>query len=417
MLHQVIIALAVFTYVDGSGIGHAPATGPVVTSASSQYFERTFNRLVAAPPQVLVPAPAPPPQAVVPVPQPNQVFIPAPAPPPVVLQAQPPPVLASPPQQFIHVPPQQPVFTPQHAVFVSPVPNNTPAPANPVQPTPDATQQPNVAIAVATAHAAAPVATILLPPYPFGFPPGFGYIQPEQPVNVPEEKPKETTTPVPTTRITEATTTVREPETTPVPSNSDNSFVQALPSNENVNFKQYGLPLPQPQLPQFQGCKRCNGVLPQRQPLPQAEATGQSSSTTTPVRPWPQQPKPQGWSQHVHYHIKDAPQKLKTSVEVVPIPLAYIAPPPATRQQPHRHIKIIKHIYGFAAEPSSKVIIREVPTSLRIRQVKRPAHTYGHKAAIATRSVLSQNQKPLNKNAEPTTFRPLSGTHQKPPKV
>ncbi|XP_026752472.3 uncharacterized protein LOC113512757 [Galleria mellonella] len=318
MLRTVIVLSALYTVVQCSGVIHNPGivpvaavpavqNGPVVAATSSQYFERTFNRLVAPP--VLEP--------VIPV---------APSPPPVFIQPSP----------------------------------SAAVPVAPVEPTVTAPIQPNVAIAVATAHAAAPVATILLPPYPFGPPPTIGFIPPSPPINVPDEDRKESTT-EPTTR-TETKTTVRTPETTTqLPSNSDNNFVQALPSNENVNFKQYYAP---PQYPQ------------------------------PPPRP--------------------KPQKLKTSVEVVPVPLQYISPPPI--KQP-THAPIIKHIHTYVP---TKIIVRSV-SPYRIRTVRRPARIVMYRAPVSAKLGVPQfpqnNGRPVTRDIEPTTFRPFIRPTTKPPRV
>lgn len=277
--------------------------GPVL-AASSQYFERTFNRLVV-PPQLE----------------------------PVIPVAPPPPVLVQP--------------TPSAAV-----------PVLPIEPTVNAPIQPNVAIAIATAHAAAPVATILLPPYPFGPPPTIGFIPPNPPINVPDEDRKESTTQLTTKEVK---TTPREPEsTTPLPSNSDNNFVQALPSNQNVNFKQYYAP-----------------------PLP--------------LEP----PKPK-------------PQKLKTSVEIVPVPLQYISPPPLVQHAP---IKAIKHVHTYVP---TKIIIRPI-SSHRIRTVRRPVRLVKYRipltARIGSPGAPQNVRRPIVRDIEPTTLRPFIRPTTRPPRV
>lgn len=358
-----------------SGVGHIEPAGvaPVVTAASSQYFERTYNRLVAASPPVLEPI-AP----VVPI---------------------------------LPVAPSPPVFVPR-------VPNNVPVPVNPSNPS--ESSPPNVAIAVATANAAAPVATILLPPYPFGLPPGYGFISPGQQTTPFEENTKEITTQKPTTKQTEPTTTEQIQETTPKPSNSDDSFVQALPSNDNINFKQYGLPLPphSSQLPQQQPQPLPKQPWPQTQPRPQQQWVQQ------------QQPKPQFWSQnqskqpqrpqqhpHFHVHTHEKPQKLKTSVEIVPVPLAYITPPPINSHVPHHHIKVVKHIYGFVPEHSAKIIIRPLKSSHRIRSVSGTTRLVAYKAPSSAKNIRLQTIQPINRNAEPTTFNPFPRPNTKPPRV
>ncbi|CAH0584232.1 unnamed protein product [Chrysodeixis includens] len=392
---------------------------PVVTAASSQYFQRTFNRLVV---------------------------------PPVVAPVAPPPL--------------QPVFHvgPPPTVFVEPT-RTVPVAVNPSPPTQPAPIQPNVAIAVATAHAAAPVATILLPPYPFGFPPNFGFIPSEQqPVNVPDENTKEPTTQ--STTQTEGTTTSQEPEpTTPVPSGSDNNFVQAQPSNDNINFKQYGAPAPpngpqfqpnqprpqfQPnQRPQFQPQQPRPQIQPNQrpqfqpqQPRPQIqplqprpqfplqqsanEFSSQAQPQYPPLQPHPQpqfppqQPRPQYQPQATPQNqrpVYQAPQqpwpqqkpkptKLKTSVEVVPVPLAYITPPPLhkTHAHPtHAHVKVVKHIYSFVPASHAKIIIRPVKI--------RPARL------VKVKKIHPQNLRANARDIEVTTFSPFPRPNTKPPKV
>lgn len=303
----VLAAVCSIGHSSGVGVHEAVAPAPVVTAASSQYFERTFNRLVAAQP----------------------VFE------PVIPVAQTPPVV------------------------VEPVTKNVPVPVHPTQSLPP----PNVAIAVATAHAAAPVATILLPPYPFGLPPSIGFI-PAPPINVPdEERPRESTT-KPSTKAT-----TREPEPTtplPSPSNTDNSFAQPLPSNQHNNFNQYYAPPVQ---------------------LPVTK-----------------------------------PQKLKTSVEVVPVPLQYIAPPPMLHHHHHHHhhgVKPVKIVHAFV--PRAKIIIRPVSSPLRIRRVRIPVRLVAYRPVNARNGArrFPQNVR-LRTNAreaEPTTFRPLNRPITKPPRI
>lgn len=301
------------------------AAPPVVAASSSQYFERTFNRLVAAHPV----------QPVIPV---------APVP----------------------------------AVFVEPVTRTVPAAPVPVNPTQNVPVEPNVAIAIATAHAAAPVATILLPPYPFGLPPGVGFVPSFPPTKVPqEESRKESTTP-------QTTTTIREPEPTtplPQPSNTDNSFAQPLlpsNSNQNVNFnQQYGAPLPLP---------------------------------------------------------AGKPQKLKTAVEVVPVPLAYIAPPPLNHHHHHHHhanhahlqAKSVRYVHTFIPSSQGKVIIRPVSAPIRVRTVRVPARLVIHKIPVlakkgytAARSTQNALRRSNNiRDTEPTTFNPFNRPNStKPPRL
>lgn len=298
---QVIFLSLTCGYVRSSGFHPVavPGTAPIVTAASSQYFERTFNRLVAAPLNPVVPvAPVFP---VLPAP-PVVQHIPAVPPPPVVVDAK----------------------------------RTTSIPVTPTLQPQGSAVDPNVAIAIATAHAAAPVATILLPPYPFGLPPTFGFVpqtqQPEPTTSENSNNNRESTTSRTTVQI--KTTTEREPQdlSTSLPSNIDNSFAQALPSNQNVNFKQYLAP-----------------------PLP--------------TRPQPLPPV-------------SRPQKFKTNVEVVPVPLAYIAPPPLSALHHHHHhqhhhhhhhqhqaLKLVPHIHKLV--PKTRIIVRPV-TSHRIRVIKTP---------------------------------------------
>ncbi|XP_072947678.1 uncharacterized protein [Epargyreus clarus] len=343
----VILLSAICSLVQSSEFHDvAPGAAPVVTAASSQYFERTFNRLVAAPVQHVFPV-APPP--------------------PVIVDAK---------------------------TTITPV-----IPTNPPQPVP---ADPNIAIAIATAQAAAPVATILLPPYPFGLPPTFGFIPSPPPFNVPSENPnKESTTPKPTTQAT----TEKDLEVAPLPSNNDNSFAQALPSNENVNFRQYlAPPLPV-------------------QPLPQPARPYQ------PPRPDPRPLLPQPLPQLPP--VPQVPQKLKTTVEVVPVPLTYIAPPPEFTHSHihahhhghhghhghHAHIKVSKHAHYHTYIPKkAKIIIRPV----RVHTIRVPARLVAYKAT-ARSSVPRYPQNALRvsgpKEREPTTFRPLNRPVTKPPRL
>lgn len=298
------------------------APPPVVTAHSSQYFERTFNRLVVAPP----------------------VFEPVP-----FVQV---PVPVAPAPSVIHVA--------QPAVAVQPVTKIVPAPT--VTPTENVPVDPNVAIAVATAHAAAPVTTILLPPYPFVPPHTIGFIPPVPPINVPDEDRKEPTTQS-TTIVTE--TTPREPEpTTPIslPSNTANSFAQALPSNQNVNYHQvYGPPRP-----------------------PHAR-----------------------------------PQKLKTSVEVVPVPLEYISPPPLLAHLHHHHHHHHNphhghhnaHIHTFVPAPA-KLIVRPVI----LRKVRVPVRLVKYRRPLPARNIARSGVVGV-RDPEPTTFSPVNRPITKPPRV
>lgn len=307
------------------------APPPVITAQSSQYFERTFNRLIV-PPSVLEPVPF----AQVPV----QV-----APAPSVIRVAPaPPVI-----QVAQLPP----------VAVEPVTKTVPVPS--VPPTENVPVEPNVAIAVATAHAVAPIATILLPPYPFVPPHTIGFIPPVPPINVLDEDRKESTTRS-TTIITQTTLREREPTTPiPLPSNTANSFAQAQPSNQNVNFNQiYGPPLPPPQA---------------------------------------------------------KPQKLKTSVEVVPVPLEYISPPPLLAHLHHHHHHHPHHghhrahIHTFIPAPA-KLIVRPV----RLRKVRVPVRLVKYRGPLPARSI-ARSDVFSAREREPTTFNPINRPNTKPPRI
>ncbi|XP_023936768.1 uncharacterized protein LOC112044977 [Bicyclus anynana] len=459
----------------------APAgVAPVVTAASSQYFERTFNRLVAVPPlqPVLPLAPAPvAPAAVAPVAPPSilSVLPIAPARPPVVVDAtrttaEPPPL---------------------------------PPPSNPLDP--------NIAIAIATAQAA-PVATILLPPYPFGFPPSFGLLP--QPPQAPSDT-RESTTSKTTTTIQATTTQKEEDPTTPVPSNIDNAFAQA-PSNQDVNFRQYlapqlpgqgiatqqpalrpqqipdpnqqfpgpnqqypgsnqqypgpnqQFPGPNPQFPgpnqqypgpnqqfpgpnqqfpgpnqQFPGPNQQfpgpNQQVPgpnqhfpdpnQQLPGPRPQQFPGTNSRPNPIPlPNPQQfPLPNSWPQSIPQHLPlpDArPIKFKTNVEVVPVPLAYIAPPSPHQHHHHNHhhhhhhqsLKVIPHVHTFVPK-TSKIIIRPV-TALRIRTLRTPVPfaTYGP-PKLVKRLALNYPRKIRSRDTELTTFKPINRQFTKPQRL
>ncbi|CAK1586235.1 unnamed protein product [Parnassius mnemosyne] len=365
MLVTISLLLTACGLVQSSGVslpaGNAPA--PVVTASSSQYFERNFNRLVPAQPALEPVYPVAPPPPVVQIAR-APTFVPVAPPPPVLPVAQIPNVIRVAPVPRV-IP-----FLPARPVSGEPTTKNNQEPPMPVNPQQNIPSDPNVAIAVATANAAAPVATILLPPYPFGPPPSLGFIPPWPVFNTPEGKREnESTTTISTTR-TEATTTEKESETTtPVPSNVDNSFAQALPSNDNVNFRQY---LPPP----FQ--------LPLEPYLP-------------PMRR-PQTARPP----------QARPQKVKTAVEVVPVPLTYIAPPPLKKHHPVKLIKVTKHIHTFI--PTGKIIIR--PVSHRMRSIRNPAYiilyrkpTFAKKVAAGYPQAVSSRSK--SRDVEPTTFRPV----------
>ncbi|CAG5025743.1 unnamed protein product [Parnassius apollo] len=361
MLVTISLFLAACGLVQSSGVNllaPAGAPAPVVTASSSQYFERNFNRLVPAQPALQPVYPVAPPPPVVEVAR-APTFVPVAPASPVIPVAQVPNVIRVAPVPRV-VP-----FLPARPVFGEPTTKNNQEPATPVNPQQNIPADPNVAFAVATANAAAPVATILLPPYPFGPPPSLGFIPPWPVFNTPEVKRENESTTTSTTR-TQATTTERESETTtPVPSNVDNSFAQALPSNDNVNFRQY---LPPPfQLP----------LEPYSPPMGRPQT----------ARP------PQA-----------KPQKVKTAVEVVPVPLTYIAPPPLKKHHPVKLIKVTKHIHTFI--PTGKIIIR--PVSYRTRA--KPAYvivyrkpTFAKKVAAGYPQAVSSRSK--SRDVEPTTFR------------
>lgn len=327
-----------------SGVGHLAPLGavtpiaqvaqvvppPVITAQSSQYFERTFNRLIVPPPVFEPVAFSQVPVQVAPVPS-------------VIHVASAPPVV-----QVAQLPP----------VAIEPVTKTVPAPPVPPENVP---VEPNIAVAVATAHAAAPIATILLPPYPFIPPHTIGFISPEPPINVPDEDKKESTTQS-TTIVTQITPRIPEPTTPlPLPSNTANSFAQAQSSNQNVNFNQvYGPP----------------------QRPPQA-----------------------------------VPQKLKTSVEVVPVPLEYISPPPLLahlhdhhQHHPH-HGHHHAHIHTFIPAPA-KLIVRPV----RLRKVRVPVRLVKYRRPLPAR-IIARSGVASARETEPTTFNPINRPITKPPRV
>ncbi|CAK1556217.1 unnamed protein product [Leptosia nina] len=345
MIFDKITLLAVICGVAyGSGIHElqlAPGEpAPVVTAASSQYFQRTFNRLVAAPVFEQVPvAPILPPPQVIPVG------------PPTVLPVQP-------TAPVIPVASQPPVIVEATRTTVLPPPTNPPE---------NAASDPNIALAIATTHAAAPVATILLPPYPFGLPPGFNFI-PQPTDSFPTDNPNKEPT---TQATTKKSKTTQNATTTVAPSNIDDSFIQALPSNENPNvFRQYLAPQVPQQLPQ------------------------------TPAQ---------------------KPQKLKANFEIVPVPLTYIAPPPLTlHHHHHKHhhhhslpLKVVPHVHTFIPKSSKIIIIRPLSAPLRVRTVKIPQYKAPQKARNVPRRI---SQMGNNRDIEPTTFRPNRPLN-KPPRI
>lgn len=329
-----------------SGVGHLAPLGavapnvqvaqvvppPFVTAQSSQYFERTFNRLVIPPP----------------------VFEHVPF-------AQVPVQVASAPS-VIRVAPARPIIQVAQLPPLAVEPVTKTVPAQPVPPAENVPFEPNVAIAVATAHAVAPVTTILLPPYPFVPPHTIGFIPPVPPINVPDEDRQGSTTQS-TTIVTQ--TTPREPEPTtpiPLPSNTANSFAQAQPSNQNVNFNQVYGPPPRP---------------------PQVK-----------------------------------PQKLKTSVEVVPVPLEYISPPPLLAHLHHHHHhhhphhgRHNAHIHTFVPAPT-KLIVRPV----RLRKVRVPVRLVNYRGSLPARTI-ARSGVVRTRETEPTTFNPINRPITKPPRV
>lgn len=375
---QVLCVTSICSVVHSSGVHHfnAPIGGaPVVTASSSQYFQRTFNRLVAAPP--LVPVSVPPLVPVAPAPpvflQPAQ-SLPAPLPPPQVIS-------------FRAVPPV-------HNIPLQPV-----QPAQPAQPV-----EPNVAIAIATAYAA-PVATILLPPYPFGFPPGYGLIPQERPSNgdAKSQDPEQTT--MKTTTQVEVQTTLRETETTtPLPAGSDTNFDQAS-SNQDPNFNQFLPPASRPQPQPSNQDINFRQYLAPAPPRPQGQPSNQNVNFRQYLTPQRPQLQPQPQFQHTlpephhhhhlypHIHVNGKPQKLTTVVEIEKAPLAYIAPPPLPKY-PHNHeaIKVVKHVHTFVPA-KAKLIIRPV--------------THHHIRSVPVKVL--EYKKSLSVKAAPRTFNVRSG--------
>ncbi|CAH2207767.1 jg471, partial [Pararge aegeria aegeria] len=481
----VLLLLITCGIVQSSGVHQlTPAGGaPIVTAASSQYFERTFNRLVPAPPLL----------------EPVLPFAPAPMAPVF-------PVAPAPPRPILSVLP----IAPAPPVVVEAT-RTTSVPVNPTNP-PLSAGNPNIAIAIATAHAAAPVATILLPPYPFGFPPSFGLL-PQAPQTPSDPNNREATT-LKTTTTVQATKTQREDATTPVPSNIDNSFAQALPSD--VNIRQYlapqlpvqgarpQQPVPRPQDPnqipqqfpvpnqrpqqfprpdqrpeefpgpnqrppqfprpdqrpqEFPGPNQRPQQFPRPDQRPQEfpgpnqrpqkfPGSDQRPQQFPGANPRPQQfpgsnqrpqqfpgpdqrpqqfPLPKPWPHHMPEHLplpNARPIKLKTNVEVVPVPLAYIAPPSLHHNHQHHHnhlihqsLKLVPHIHTFIPK-TSKIIIRPV-TGRRVRTVRKPAGyaIYGsHKLVRRVASKYSQNDRSSSRDIEPITRRPIDRPFTKPPR-
>lgn len=217
---------------------------PVVTSASSQYFERIFSRLLVMPPVLEAP-----------------VFNPE--------------------------LPRQPAFQP-------PITNQEESP----------TDVSSVAFAVATAQAA-PVSTLLLPPFPFSQPQTIAFIAPVPPINVQDPANNERDI-EPTTERKNSNLELEE-TTTSLPSTAATEYKQGLPSDDNVNF---------------------------------------------------------------HPYLPPTPQKEKTSVEVVPVPLTYFTPPPPTRfRQTTKHfyipaktkITIIPSPPKLGLHVPARIIIHKIP--------------------------------------------------------
>lgn len=381
--------------VQGSGVHHAVpiANAPVVTASSSQYFERTFNRLVAPPLFVEQQRP--------------QQFVP-------VQPIQPIPV-----QPVTHL---QPVPSFQSVIPIQPV--QPLQPAQSLQPAPSQPVEPNVAIAIATANAAAPVATILLPPYPFGFPPSFGFIPREQATD--DKTKEETTTQNPTTQTDVKTT--REPEaTTQEPDASDNTAVQALPSNQDesqVNFRQYLGPLPSNHnFKQYSA----PSPLPSNQNVNFRQYLGPNPQPQRPQHHLPLAlPEPVPHHHHNHHPHKQFhvhPLKLKTLVEVQRVPLAYIAPPPLPHfGYNHKAIKVVKHVHSFVPS-KAKLIIRPVLKTRSIPantgyKVHRAGYQLPHPLQLRSIALRSQNARPfITKEIEPTTFRPFPIPNTQPPRL
>lgn len=419
VIFQVVTLAAIYGVVQSSGVHHAGPivdNAPVVTASSSQYFERTFNRLVAPPvlpsqqfvPVQPVPIPVQPVQHLQKVQhlQPVQHFQPLPS----VINVQP----VQPIQHFQQVQPAQPVQP------VQPTQSQQPLQPQPVEP--------NVAIAIATANAAAPVATILLPPYPFGFPPTFGLIPREQPPPNEDRTKEETTSQNPNSPADVETT--NEPEaTTQVPDTKDNN-VQGSSSNQDqsqVNFRQYLAPA-QPTTNQNTNFNQNNNFAP----LPSNQDANFRKYLGPKTQPQLPQPQPQyqplaqphhHHHYHPHTHIHVHPKKLKTLVEVQKVPLAYIAPPPLPHfQHHHQAIKVVKHTYSFLPS-KAKLIIKPV---VKTRSVQANAGyltaNAGYKAAfplpLKSISPRNQNARPFNtKEIEPTTFRPFPLPNNKPPRL
>lgn len=293
--------LSVGVLVHGSGVLHddgiiGPA--PIVTAASSQYFQRTFNRLVAAPPVVEAP--------------------------------------------IVTVTP----VTPQ-VIAAQPVVINTPV----TEIRPEISPESNLAIAIATAHAA-PVSTILLPPFPFA--PHTLPLLPEfTPINV---SSKEETTEKTGNKNTKEPVTSRPRTPEFIEPASNNNDLSQLPLETNTKiFDSYGM-------------------------------------------------------------VPPKPQKLKTEVEIVPVPLTYIMPPPI-KQQP------IKYVHKFVP---SKIIIRPVKyisAPLRIRYIV-PKKLSSYRVPSQQRSFNPSSPqifpgRPTNsiRDTEPTTFRPFLRPNTKPPRL
>lgn len=270
-------------------IEHAPL--PVVAASSSQYFQRTFNRLVVAPPIFETP--------VVPV---------------------------------SHVVPQ---FLPVEPVTPRPV-------VNEIIPIDAATPDTNIAIAIATAHAA-PVSTLLLPPLAVA-PSTFPIFPVFTPANKDDTAEKATSKPI-------IKTPQKNPvkDTEPIEPASNNNDLSQLPLETNSNvFNPYGR----------------------------------------------------------------KPEKLKTQVEIVPVPLAYIAPPPLKKYQ------AIKHVHSFVPT-HSKIIIRPVKyVRVPIKIRTKPVYSKAPYRVVNNRGIPLRAGSPIiSRDTEPTTFSPFIRPNTKPPRL
>ncbi|GBP35125.1 hypothetical protein EVAR_28324_1 [Eumeta japonica] len=385
-MKTVLVLSALCVCVRASGVLHA-GPAPVVTAASSQYFQRTFNRLVAAPvletPIVVAEAPVVPETAIVPV------------------------------------------------AAAAPInPSGTAQPADP-----------NVAIAIATAHAARPINTFIFPSFPVA--PSTVNFLPIPPTNeTPKDKPREEVTPR-TPRVTTLRTTAAPPPPQPefnqasASSSSNNDFQPApsassstdnavLPisssSNHNNNFNRYPPPVQRP----FPTDNIVNRPYPPKNdilPVPAFSSQNNNFNQYGPPvhRPLPSNNnfniRPQIPHTYSHPQKFQTPsghsQKLKTTVEIVRAPLAYIAPPPLH----HHHIK---HIHTFVP---AKVVVRPItytslsPARLRSRvAVGRTSPAQARSFNVVSPQIPLRNPL-IPRDIEPTTFSPFRRSNTKPPKI